>query len=153
MVTWKDTHWFTYLGMDERHDAAPKEKRKGIGMATIPLHRFASLEPQSPSGGWFLTHHFRMMTNMRLVVNAFLPVGGLITAEVYRKGGAEVIAGWSKREMVALKGPMDGYALECKWNDNEPIGALGAVEVQVRFDISGLGTRVYAFNLARGGSS
>ena len=85
-----------------------------------------------------------MIPGSRLSVNAFIPVNGLITAELYREGGREHISGWGKDEMTPLKGPVDGYSVACRWNGRE-MGSLGEAKVQVKFQLHGRGTRMHAF--------
>ena len=43
LITWKGEHWIYYLGINERHDCDSPAKRKAIGVAKLPLDRFASL--------------------------------------------------------------------------------------------------------------
>lgn len=145
VATWGDRHWIAYLGMDERHDAAPANKRKAIGMATIPLHRWASMTPGVSGLGWLLTVPFTVAPGAKLRLNVKIPEGGRVVVEAVV--GNERVAGWGQSQ--ALVGPVDALSAGCVWgNGSRELGDLEGERIQLRITLQGRGTALYAFSAA-----
>ena len=154
IVTARGRHWLMYQGMDERHDAAVANKRKALGMATLPFNRWAALEPgAAATQGWVITVPFIVPANVqgkraRVHINAQIPSHGQVGVQIIasNQDAKQTLGEWKSM----LDGAMDGVHLECLWSIQDTqvfFSKLAGTELQLKFTLVGKGTKLFALDL------
>lgn len=136
-LTHDDRHWIYYTGWPNGHMRHPY--LPAIGLATVPLDRFISLEPwKKNSPGWIITRPFVWQGN-RLELNADANEGSL---------GVEIL----DAEAVPLEGltgkldRQDGVRLPPAWRDKPlDLSKLRGKTVRLKFTLTR--ARLFAFQI------
>ena len=129
VVTWKDRHWFYYVGRPLSHSGqGDAQAPTGIGLATVPLDRFVSLTA-SPRMGWAVTRPFRV-EGRELVVNLAAPKGEL-AVEVLDADDVP-IPGFSLEEALVLR-QVDELRAPVRWRNRQDLRELLDRTVKLRF--------------------
>jgi hypothetical protein len=140
VVTWQDQHWIYYTGWPNGHMRHPY--LPAIGLATVPLDRFVSLEPwQSAETGWIITRPFTLEGD-RLELNVDAR-GGEVAVEVLDEDG-EPLEELTRQDFQTLR-DIDGVRLEATWNDQTKLSKVKdrVVRLKVYLDRA----RLYAFQV------
>ena len=152
VVTHADRHWFYYGGGNERHGTAELdpavwfEKRRAIGLATLPLDRFVGWHAGARQG-IVVTKPF-VLKGSTLLANVDARHGE-IAVEVLDSEG-EVIPGYGAEDAVAHN-RVDDLRLRPKWKTKRNLSELVGKTVSLRFRFTL--ADVYAFQVTRYASS
>ena len=129
VVTWKDRHWFYYVGRPLSHSGQGNSPAPtGIGLATVPLDRFVSLTA-SRRMGWAVTRPFRV-EGSDLGVNLAAPNGELAVEVLDAEG--EPIPGFSRGESLVLR-QVDELRAKVRWKSRQDLSQLLGRVVKLRF--------------------
>ncbi len=140
VLTWNDQHWIYYTGWPNGHMRHPY--LPAIGLATLPLDRFISLEPwKEVEPAWLITKPFKL-EGSHLELNVDAKAGG-IGVEVLDEAGNPLPA-FSKNQMEPLKA-IDGLRLRPRWKDQADLASLRGRSVRLKFYLDR--ARLYAFQL------
>jgi hypothetical protein len=139
IVTWQDKHWIYYSGCRERHWRVPS--KSSIGLATLPLDRFAGLQATDQKAGIVTTKRFKL-AGSRLTLNADASRGA-ISVEVLDQDGRP-IDGLSAKDCRPMQN-VDGLRLPVHWQNPHALADLKGRVVCLRFTLQN-GT-LYAFQI------
>jgi hypothetical protein len=131
-----DELWFYYEG---RGDA----RRRGIGLATVKMDRFISLDA-GESEGELLTRPLTITDQTKLLINAVANPGGYVLAEVLDQEG-KPIAGFTREDAILFQDSAVFHPFA--WAGQSDLSALAGQVVQIRFILRK--ARLYAFRLCR----
>ncbi len=134
IVTWNDKHWFYYGGAKERHGMEGRGPIS-IGLATLPLDRFAALS--AGDQGTVLTKPFQLLGN-RLQINAVTNTGGSVQVQLLDAKGRTF-------DGYGLSAPFVGDSLrhEVTFNDNSDLSDLKGRMISLRFLLKA--AKIYSF--------
>jgi hypothetical protein len=144
IVTWRDQHWLYYTGWPHGHMRHPY--LPAIGLATLPLDRFISLEPWKDSQpGWIITKPFKLEGTV-LELNADVSSGSLAVEILDEDGNA--IAGFSRNESQPLE-KVDGLRLRPQWKDQPDLSSFTGRTIRLKIILSR--AKLYAFQIKGAG--
>jgi hypothetical protein len=132
-----DRMLFYYSGWKKEHGA--KDNEAGIGLATLPLDRFVSLEPKAKLGS--LTTKLLQIVGERLYVNVDAKHGEL-RVEVLNADG-KPMAGYSADSCQSITS--DELRAEVKWRGKSLAELKGKSRVQLRFRLAN--AKLFAFQI------
>jgi len=135
-VVMGDELWFYYEG---RGDA----RRRGIGLATVKMDRFISLDAGEAEGE-LLTRPLTITDQTKLLINAVANPGGYVLAEVLDQEGRP-IAGFTREDAILFQDSAVFHPFA--WAGQSDLSALAGQVVQIRFILRK--ARLYAFRLCR----
>jgi hypothetical protein len=138
IVTWKDRHWLYYGAMDKGHKDL--ENRMSIGLATLRLDGFVSLEA-GPEAGVITTKPF-ILVGSQLELNVETPQGQ-ISIEVL-DATDQPIPGFAKADCQDIKG-VDELRLRPKWRRHADLAPLNGEAIRLKFELQN--ARLYAFKV------
>lgn len=122
-------HWWTYTGDPPKKDANAKEPHKGVGLATLRLDGFVSIDA-GPEGGSMTTRPFVFLGDT-LELNADA-TGGSIEIEALDAEG-QSIAGFTRAECVPMTD--DNVRHPVRWKGHKDLQQLQARPIQLRFHL------------------
>ena len=122
-----DRMLFYYSGFRKEHGAS--DNQAAIGLATLPLDRFVSMEPRKDSGS-LTTKPFKFEGD-RLLVNVETH-GGELRIEVLNDDG-QTISGYDAASCVPITA--DGLRAEVQWRGKSLKGVSGK-RIRLRFHLT-----------------
>jgi len=146
VVTYDDRHWFYYGGSNERHGTAELrppvwfDKRRAIGLATLPLDRFVGWHAGARQG-IIVTKPF-VVTGPNLLLNVAAKQGE-ISAEVLNAAG-QAVPGYGAGDAIPAR-RVDQLRLRMGWKTKPDLSELlgQTVRLRLRLTLADL----YAFQL------
>ena len=137
LVTYHDRHWLFYCGMSERFGHDDPKGVMGIGLATLRLDGFVSLQAKDDIGT-VVTKPFKLDGNrLRINVEA---ADGELKVEVLDADG-NPIKGFSDRRAETYTG-VDGLRFEPLWAGKDLSELVGEI-IQLKFSLRN--AKLYAF--------
>ncbi len=121
-----DRMLFFYSGWKKEHGA--KENKAAIGLATLPLDRFVSMEPKKESGS--LTTKVFKLEGEQLLINVE-SLGGELRVAVINESG-ESIRGYEAASCVPIT--TDALRAEVQWRDAS-LKRLSGTNVRLQFKL------------------
>ncbi len=130
--------WFYYSGHSKEHSAT--DNTSGIGLATLRLDGFVSVEPEGIEGT--LTTKAFELTGSRLEVNVDARSGELRVAILNRAG--DPVPGLEAGDCEPIT--KDGLRQDVTWAGGKTLGDFQGATVRLRFDLKG-SVGLYAFQI------
>jgi len=140
IITHNDKHWIYYNGYRERHGVADRGK-PGIGLATLELDRFVSLEAKGDEWGTIITKPFKL-TGSALQVNVNAEKGR-VRVDVLDAAGRP-IPGFSGKDSKVFKA-VNELRLEPRWSESPDLARLKGKIVRLKFTLDN--AKLYAFKV------
>jgi predicted GH43/DUF377 family glycosyl hydrolase len=122
-----DQLYFYYGGTDKVHDEP--RVRASIGLATLRLDGFCSMQSASGEAGWMITRREPFRTPA-VIINARTGPGGWITAEILDRHN-RVLKGFAKEECQPFSGDASRHRLQWKTQAFHP--DLARADYKLRF--------------------
>jgi len=146
IVTHGDLHWLYYTGWPNGHMRHPY--LPAIGLATLPLDRFVSLEPwKTNEAGWIITRPFQLEGN-QLELNANAAAGS-IRMEILDEDG-NAAPGFSRDDCQPLA-KVDGLRLRPRWKNQADLNSLIGQTVRLKIELER--ASLFAFQVRKTGPS
>jgi hypothetical protein len=141
-VVFGDELWFYYMGA-QRHPSEKGERSPAIGLATITMDRFVSLDAGEQEGE-VTSRLISVADQTKLLLNAVVNPGGSVLVELLDSTG-RVIEGFARNNAI----PFDGNAVfhPASWGDKKDLTDLAGQMIQVRLILRK--ARLYAFRLCQ----
>ena len=137
IVTREDKHWIYYTGTVERHDIYPYPRLPKIGLATLRLDGFVSVDANDANG--VLTTKPMTMSGERLIINTDAGSGS-IEVEILDMYG-NILDGFSRDDADVFTG--DSIRHRVTWNDSADVSSLKDQAITVRFYLNNC--KLYSF--------
>ena len=123
-------HWWTWTGDPPKKDPNPTKPKKGVGLATLRLDGFVSVEAGSTAGT--MTTRKMMFIGDTLEINANAK-GGSITVEALDSMG-KPIKGFTLGQSVPLKSNSVRHVL--RWRGHKDLHQIQGRPIQLRFHLT-----------------
>jgi len=134
--------WFYYMGAQgPANDRG--EMKPGIGLATLTMDRFVSLDAGEDEGE-VVTRPLTIADQTTLLLNAVTNPGGAILVELLDPDG-NPIAGFTREDAHPFYDSAVFYPV--RWMEHADLSALGGQTVQIRFILRR--AKLFAFRLCR----
>lgn len=148
VVTHSDRHWFYYGGGNERHGTAELdppvwfEKRRAIGLATLPLDRIVGLHAGAREG-IVVTKPF-VLKGTKLLANVDARHGKIVVEVLDAE--SKIIPGYGAEDAVTYT-RIDDLRLRPQWNAKRDLSEMVGKTVRLRFRFTL--ADLYAFQVTR----
>lgn len=135
--------WFYYTGLGLPASDPANATRPSIGLATLAMDRFISLDAGDEEGV-VVTQPFRVTDQTRILANAIANPGGYLLVELLDERG-DPIAGFSRGDAI----PFEDNAVyhPVAWQKQPDLTPLEGQIIQIRFILRR--ARLFAFRLCR----
>jgi hypothetical protein len=129
-------NWWTHTGDPPKFDPTVREPNKAIGLATLRLDGFVSID--AAAAGTMTTKKFVFIGDT-LEVNANAAGGSIVVEALDAKG--KVIEGFSKKDCIAIT--TDSVRHVLKWKDKKDCHLIQAMPIKLRFHLKK--AKLYSF--------